>query len=59
MRRWLNDNCLPQLVGDILLTVGARNIEDVALLVEAQPDLLRKELAVLDFLKLQRAVSSR
>jgi hypothetical protein len=59
MRSWLNDNRLPQLVGDILLTLGARDIEDVTLLVEEQPDVLHKELVLLDFLKLKRTVSSR
>jgi hypothetical protein len=57
MRRWLNDNQLPQTVGDQLVACGARNIEDVVSLVKAWPAQL-SGTAILDDIKLKRAVEA-
>lgn len=58
MRRWLNSQQLPQSVGDVLLELGARSVDDVSLLVKSQPTSLNK-LAVLDLVKLHRAVEGK
>ncbi len=58
MRRWLNTNQLPQSVAVALLELGARNVEDVILLVKTKPKLL-EQLTVLDIVKLHRAVDGK
>ncbi len=57
MRRWLNEHKLPQMVGDLLLNHGARNIADAGLLIKFQPHLL-ESVAALDLWKLEQAISS-
>jgi hypothetical protein len=56
MRRWLNEHKLPQMVGDVLVSHGARNIADVELLVKSQSHLV-ESLASLDLWKLEQAIS--
>uniref|UniRef100_A0A7S4JD02 Uncharacterized protein n=1 Tax=Odontella aurita TaxID=265563 RepID=A0A7S4JD02_9STRA len=57
MRHWLNDLRLPSAVADHLSSLGARSMEDVAMLVGSFPELL-ENLAQLDQLKLKAAVRS-
>ena len=57
MRRWLNDNRLPQSVGDLMVDLGAREIGDIPLIMsEFESDL--QVLKPLDAIKLKKAVNS-
>lgn len=55
MRRWLNENELPQSVGNILLKHGARTVNDIKFMFQVQPGTIQGEVAFLDFVKLHRA----
>jgi hypothetical protein len=56
LRRWLNDHKLTQSMGDFLISVGVRDIDDVAIFVEgSSPDDL-KEIPRLDLMKLNQAI---
>jgi hypothetical protein len=57
MRRWLNDNRLPQSVGDLMVDLGAREIGDIPLIIrEFESDL--QVLKPLDAIKLKKAINS-
>ena len=59
MRLWLDDNRLPQGVADELLESGARDIDDVAELVESYPEILATlKIKPFDRVKLQKAVKT-
>ncbi len=57
LRRWLNDHRLPQSVGDKLVEVGARDIEDVALIMDQGKEYL-KDIKPLDLIKLKKALEA-
>lgn len=59
MRLWLDDNRLPQTVGDELLESGARDIDDIVELVVFCPEILASmKIKPLDRVKLQKAVET-
>jgi hypothetical protein len=57
MRKWLDDHALPQSVGDALVQVGARCVDDVRIVILDCPELV-SGLAPLDRFKLQKAVKN-
>jgi hypothetical protein len=57
MRKWLDEHSLPQTVGDALVELGARCVDDIRMLVKEGPELL-SGLAPLDCLKLKKAVNT-
>jgi len=58
LRRWLNDHRLPQSVGDTLVEVGARDVEDVAMIMDQCKESLQ-DLKPLDLHKLKKAFETR
>ena len=57
MKKWLDENRLPQSLGNELMDLGARDIEDVAELVETHDDIMAR-MKPLDRAKLKKAVKS-
>jgi len=57
LRRWLNDHKLPQSVGDKLVEVGARNIDDVGMIMDQGKEYL-KNIKPLDLIKLKKALET-
>ena len=57
MREWLNDNKLPGSLCDKLVSIGARCIDDVSMVMESCPEELG-DIAPLDKVKLEKAVSN-
>jgi len=59
MRKWLDDNRLPQIVADEFLDLGIRNIQEVVELVKFSSELLDDmNIKKFDRIKLQRAVKA-
>jgi len=57
LRRWLNDHRLPQSVGDKLVEVGARDVKDVAMIMDQCKEYLQG-LKRLDLIKLKKALET-
>jgi hypothetical protein len=57
MRKWLDEHSLPQSVGDAMVVLGARCVNDIVMLIQECPELL-SGLAPLDLVKLKKAVNT-
>jgi len=57
LRKWLNDHRLPQSVADKLVEVGARDVEDVAMIIGQCKECLQ-DLKPLDLHKLKKALET-
>jgi hypothetical protein len=55
MRKWLDEHSLPHTVGDALVELDARSVDDVRLVIQECPELV-SAIAPLDRVKLQKAV---
>jgi hypothetical protein len=58
LRLWLNEHKLPQLVADELIRIGARQVDDVALIWDDCQEELSKNLKPLDRVKLKKAIEA-
>jgi hypothetical protein len=56
LRKWLDDNLLPQSMTEGLAVLGARSIEDVRMLVQELPEAL-SEFSLLDQMKVKKATT--
>lgn len=59
LKKWLNNNHLPQSLTLTLKPLGVRNVEDMAMLMEEVPEQFEElEIPKLDRIKLKRAVNN-
>jgi hypothetical protein len=55
MRKWHDEHSLPHTVGDALVELGARCVDDVKMVIQECPELV-SGVAPLDRVKLEKAV---